>query len=93
MIDGGGKRKNERKEKKRWEGGREAGDPIQDDRLHITETCDFLPVVDSDSWQVTDLLPAPKKTKEGLYVIFLFFFFFKCKKKLKSEKIHLYTAC
>lgn len=88
-----GRTKEKKKRGGRGGGRREAGDPIQDDRLHITETCDFLPVVDSDSWQVTDLLPAPKKTKEGLYVIFLFFSFFKCKKKLKSEKIHLYTAC
>lgn len=71
MIDGGGKTKNGR-EKKRWgEGCGEVGDQIQDYRLHMTETCDFLPVMDSDSWQVTDLVPAPEKLKGGFYEFFL----------------------
>lgn len=69
-----GEERGRTEEKKKRGGG--AGDPIQDYRLHITETCDFLPVVDSDSWQVADLLPAPKKTTEGFYGIFILFFFF-----------------
>lgn len=49
----------EEKKEQCGEGRRE--DEIQDYRLHITDGCDFLSVMHSDSSLVTDLVSVEKK--------------------------------